>query len=112
FRKVVEQRTKRLVSVYAFTFLESLDYLSPRLSGRYVSNHRYAEGSPDTSITDDTGGIEYPSNYMSQPFPTIYISNNLPYAEPLENGTDTMEPQNIYGQAHERVKGIDPSKIR
>ncbi len=114
FRKTVEARTKRLVSVYAFTFLESLDFLSPRLSGRYVSNHRYAEGSPDTSTTDDTGGMNYPTNYMSQPFPTIYISNNLPYALIVEHSDDNpnREAQNVYNQAYQRVKGIDPNKIR
>ncbi len=112
FQRVVRARTKRLVSVYAFTFLESLDYLSPRLSGRYVGNHTYAEGSPDLSTDETSTSMNYPDNYMSGEFPTIYISNNLPYAEVIENGRENREPQNVYGQARERVKRIDPNKIR
>jgi len=42
---------------------------------------------------------------------TIYIFNNLPYAEPLENGHSGQAPQGIYRQALTEVQGILAKQI-
>lgn len=91
--------------------LEVITYLLTRIiqrspvdSGAFRGNHRVSVGVIDEesskSVTDKTGnrtisaGISAAS--AAKALDSIYVQNNLPYAERLENGYSGQAPQGVY----------------
>lgn len=89
----------------AITVLNNLQLLSPVLSGRYRANHTVSFGSPDYRYTENKDGMSLAfgaiTGMADNELPTVYIQNNLPYAEALENGHSKQSPNGIYSLAYE-----------
>ena len=89
----------------AITVLNNLQLLSPVDTGRYRANHIVSFGSPDYRYTENKGGMAEAFNMVNGlevgTLPVVYIQNNLPYAERLENGWSKQAPSGIYSLAYE-----------
>lgn len=103
------------VKAVAITCLRHLVNESPRDTGTYANNHHISFDNPDpryverdrgnqNEVISFFGGDPTTKIATGQNFHTIYIQNNLPYAEYLEHGTDKMPPQNIYAKAIQATK--------
>lgn len=91
----------------AITVLNNLQLLSPVDTGRYRANHIVSFGSPDMRYTDNKDGMSLAFSAINgltpSALPVVYIQNNLPYAEPLENGRSKQSPSGIYSLAYEAM---------
>lgn len=91
----------------AITVLNNLQLLSPVLSGRYRANHTVSFGSPDYRYTENKDGMSLAFSAITgmeaNALPVVYIQNNLPYAERLENGWSKQAPSGIYSLAYEAM---------
>lgn len=91
----------------AITVLNNLQLLSPVDTGRYRANHIVSFGSPDMRYTDNKDGMSLAFSAIDSltpnALPVVYIQNNLPYAERLENGWSNQAPSGIYSLAYEAM---------
>lgn len=75
--------------------------MSPVDTGRFKGNWNIAYGSPDLTVTTDVdpSGSETKSKALaaaaSYSGQDVYITNNLPYATPLEYGHSGQAPQGM-----------------
>ena len=75
--------------------------MSPVDTGRFKGNWNIAYGSPDLTVTTNTdpSGSEAKSKALaaaaSYAGQSVYITNNLPYAIPLEYGHSGQAPQGM-----------------
>ena len=104
FANVVTDDLDRMYRGFCLTVFNNLTLLSPVDSGRYRANHLISFGSAAYSFSNDTtndvGKMQAALNTLPQgQFPTVYIQNNLPYAERLENGYSRQSPNGIYSLA-------------
>lgn len=117
FVGAVESEHKNLMKAVAVRLLDILVHESPRDTGTYANNHHVSFNAPDARYTiRDRGnqgevvsffGGDQRAKVLGQPNDTthtIYVQNNLPYAEYLEHGTDKMPAQNIYAKSVQIVK--------
>ncbi|OEH66764.1 MAG: hypothetical protein BAX61_13240 [Psychrobacter sp. B29-1] len=88
----------------AITVLNNLQLLSPVLSGRYRANHTVSFGSPDYRYTENKDGMSLAFSAIDSltpnELPVVYIQNNLPYAQALEDGW-SKQAKNIYALSYE-----------
>lgn len=102
FAREVEQEQNRRLRATALQALSGVIERSPVDTGAFRGNNRLTVGS-----RDDGYNLEATGRYNEQqaqariaatrePFTVIYIQNNLPYAEELENGSSTQAPQGVY----------------
>ncbi|MCS3467087.1 hypothetical protein M2401_000808 [Pseudomonas sp. JUb42] len=77
---------------------------SPVDTGRFRRNNVISIGSPvfSTLLDVDKDGAETKAIGQTvlstlSPYTVIYIQNNLPYAEKLENGYSKQAPTGVYG---------------
>lgn len=68
--------------------------LSPVDTGRYKGAHHISTGSPSYAMS----GAQW-VNIPKGEFATVFIQNNLPYCERLENGHSQQAPTGVYGNA-------------
>lgn len=91
----------------AITVLNNLQLLSPVDSGRYRANHTVSFGSPDYRYTANKDGMSLAfgaiDSLTPDKLPMVYIQNNLPYAERLENGWSSQAPSGIYSLAYDAM---------
>lgn len=104
FAGVVEEQLTQRVRVIALAMLNEIVLRSPVDTGRFRGNNIVSIGSPvytNTASLDPSGGetINRGLSVMSglEPFTQVFIQNNLPYAERLENGHSKQAPAGIYG---------------
>lgn len=76
------------------------------IGGHFRANNQYKFGAPATDEVegvDPTGAAtlaKIKAGVLASPVAGMhYISNNVPYAQALENGHSTQAPQGIYGLA-------------
>ncbi|MDO4223599.1 MAG: HK97 gp10 family phage protein, partial [Acinetobacter sp.] len=91
FINVVEQDLDKVYRQFALRVWNNLQVLSPVDTGRYRRNHHVSLHSPSMAV-DGGGGIELVMSLPQGQYPTIYIQNNLPYAERLEHGHSKQAP--------------------
>ena len=115
FAKQVEADHKTQMRVVGFALLRKLVELSPRDTGTYANNHHVSFDAPDPRYIEREGGLQsevqaffggdQEAKILNQKnFHTIYLQNNLPYAEYLEYGTDKMAARNVYSLAIQQIK--------
>ena len=84
--------------------IRHIDLRSPVDNGRFRGNWTLTIGEPSGAvldITDKSGANTVARNssvlseYPQDTFPTIYLQNNLPYAEPLESGHSKQAPSGM-----------------
>ncbi|MEN0582271.1 HK97 gp10 family phage protein [Phytobacter palmae] len=106
FVKQVEEDVCKQLRVISIQLLNEIVMRSPVDTGRFRANNHVSIGSPDFSVTantDKSGGptLQQGSAVIAQgkPYSVIYIQNNLPYAEALENGHSKQAPTGLYANA-------------
>ncbi len=97
--------TKQL-RIIAMALLGEIVSRSPVDTGRFRGNTTVTIGSPvftNSQTLDPTGSttVSAGASVLSglKPFSIIYIQNNLPYAEKLENGRSKQAPSGVFGLA-------------
>jgi len=103
FVKQVEEDVGKKLRFISLQLLNEIVMRSPVDTGRFRANNRVTMGSPDyasSASTDKAGGqtLQQGSAVIAQgkPYSVIYIQNNLPYAESLEDGHSQQAPEGIY----------------
>ncbi|GKQ44378.1 hypothetical protein PSTH2693_04500 [Pseudomonas syringae pv. theae] len=92
--------------IIAMALLGEIISRSPVDTGRFRGNTTVTIGSPvfsNSQTLDPTGStsISKGASVLGglKPFSIIYIQNNLPYAEKLENGHSKQAPSGVFGLA-------------
>lgn len=117
FAEVVEEDLTKRVRVIAMALLNEIVLRSPvgnpdlwkrppppgYVGGRFRGSHIVSIGEPVYTATTkaDATGSETIGRGASQlsglePFTTVFIQTNLPYAERLEDGHSTQAPGGVY----------------
>lgn len=106
FADQIEAEVMRRVRVIAMAMLNEIVLRSPVDTGRFRGNNIVSIGSPvyaQTHNVDPSGAATISAGVAQlsglEPFTVVYIQNNLPYAETLENGHSKQAPNGIYGLA-------------
>jgi len=100
----VEERVTKLVRRIALTALKGVISASPVQDGPFRGNHHVGLTKPDhssSSAADKSGRTTQAMGERkigaSESYPTIWISNAMPYANRLENGWSKIQaPRGIY----------------
>lgn len=103
FMNQVEEDVGKKLRFISLQLLNEIVSRSPVDTGRFRANNQVSIGSPEYSTTDTTdknGSVTLLQGSaviaQGKPYSVIYIQNNLPYAEPLENGHSQQAPAGIY----------------
>lgn len=107
--------TSEQIKATAFTMYSSLIKATPVDTGRAKANWQISFDTPETGTTEDIdktrkGGISTKSlsrgaavlDGNKQKYPTVWISNNLPYILVLNEGTSTQAPAKFVESAIKR----------
>lgn len=82
------------VRMIAGDMLSGVVSASPVDTGAFRANHRVSVNSEDNSVGEANNSGAIKSAKFGD---VIYIQNNLPYAERLENGWSGQAPVGVYG---------------
>ena len=108
-REVEAEQNKRLRA----TDLQALNGVierSPVDTGAFRGNNWLTVGERDDGYNLDANGIynQQQANArlaaIKSGFEVIYIQNNLPYAEKLENGSSTQAPAGVYAITFDNLR--------
>ena len=110
FAGMIEEDVGLKIRYIAIQILTAIDIADPVDTGRFRNNNLVSLQHPDFGISDNVdpngtiavqrgiGVISKAANYG-----VIYIQNNLPYAEALENGHSQQAPTGVYANAFHGV---------
>ncbi|EFD5475716.1 HK97 gp10 family phage protein [Escherichia coli] len=110
FSGMIEEDVGLKIRYIAMQILTAIDIAAPVDIGRFRNNNLVSLQHPDFGISDNVdpngtiavqrgiGVISKAANYG-----VIYIQNNLPYAEALENGHSQQAPTGVYANAFHGV---------
>ena len=110
FAGMIEENVGLKIRYIAMQILTAIDIAAPVDPGRFRNNNLVSLQHPDFGISDNVdpngtiavqrgiGVISKAANYG-----VIYIQNNLPYAEALENGHSQQAPTGVYANAFHGV---------
>ncbi|HCN5275189.1 TPA: HK97 gp10 family phage protein [Escherichia coli] len=110
FAGMIEEDVGLKIRYIAMQILTAIDIAAPVDTGRFRNNNQVSLQHPDFGISDNVdpngtiavqrgiGVISKAANYG-----VIYIQNNLPYAEALENGHSQQAPTGVYANAFHGV---------
>lgn len=106
----IRQQHKELMRATAINIHRHIVLDSPVDTGTYRNNHHISFNTPDPRYKLNDGGVNEVVAFFGGDqqtllrnadltnVQTIYIQNNVPYAEYLEYGTDKMPALNIYSR--------------
>ncbi|MEI7177129.1 HK97 gp10 family phage protein [Pectobacterium carotovorum] len=110
FAGLVGEQVGTRMRVIAVQLLNEIVMPSPVLTGRFRANNMVSLGAANYTTTtetdkDGTRTIQQGSAVIAKakPYSVIYIQNNLPYAELLENGHSKQAPTGVYANAFNSV---------
>ncbi|MGU4477250.1 HK97 gp10 family phage protein [Escherichia coli] len=110
FAGMIEEDVGLKIRYIAIQILTAIDIAASVDTGRFRNNNLVSLQHPDFGISDNVdpngtiavqrgiGVISKAANYG-----VIYIQNNLPYAEALENGHSQQAPTGVYANAFHGV---------
>ncbi|HCQ4576632.1 TPA: HK97 gp10 family phage protein [Escherichia albertii] len=113
FVGMIEEDVGLKIRYIAIQILTAIDIAAPVDTGRFRNNNLVSLQHPDFSISDNVdpngtialqcgiGVISKAANYG-----IIYIQNNLPYAESIEDGHSQQAPTGVYANAFNGVSQI------
>lgn len=111
FLRVIEEQLSKETKRIAGMMLQAVIFQSPVDTGAYRANHRVSVGfedfAQDLGVVDKAGmqtlniGIGKIAGMPT--YGKLYIQNNLPYAEALENGTSKQAPKGVYATSFHAV---------
>lgn len=104
FMDVVEQELADRIRQIATAMHGEVISRSPVDTGRFKRNNIISVGAPVFATTEelDPDGSTTKADGIAalaglKPYTVVYVQNNLPYAERLENGHSAQAPAGIYG---------------
>lgn len=110
FAGLVEEDVGKKLRIISMALLTEIVQRSPVDTGRFRNNNVVSIGSGDYRTTDEVDksgskAIQRGSAVIAQgkPYSVIYIQNNLPYAESLENGHSKQAPTGVYANSFHGV---------
>lgn len=94
FADLIGVRRKAMFQWTAAYFWNGFTWLTPVDTGRARSSWNIASGTPDPSFPEDGfyGPPSQPDVSRIDGNVTIWVTSNLPYIEPLENGHSSQSP--------------------
>jgi len=105
-KRQVRVDSDKMAKRVGLKILRILTIVSPVDTGRFKANWRIGIASPDsrpTRRTDKGGGRTFREGEgkikKAKQGSTLFISNNLPYAKRLNEGSSTQAPANFVEQA-------------
>ena len=113
FIGVMTDDLSKLHRATAIEILNKVIQRSPVDTGRFRGNHILTLVTPNTGtkeVDDKSGsvtlaaGLSVVGGIAKGEYPLIYIQNNLPYAQVLEDGSSQQAPLGIYALAVQDVK--------
>ena len=113
FIGVMTDDLSKLHRATAIEILNKVIQRSPVDTGRFRANHILTLVTPNTGtkeVDDKSGsvtlaaGLSVVGGIAKGEYPLIYIQNNLPYAQVLEDGSSQQAPLGIYSLAVQDVK--------
>ena len=90
----VEKEINKKINQFLMTCYNNVTALSPVDTGRYQGAHHFSLNAPSYAESGATV-IRVPVGE----YPVVYLQNNLPYAERIENGWSKKAPTGVYGNA-------------
>lgn len=104
FSMKIEADTSDRLKKITGDMLSGVVISSPVDTGQFRSNHRVSVNSPDNGYDQSTDpqGMSTIARGNAAVMParlgdTVYIQNNLPYAERIEHGWSQQSPSGVYG---------------
>jgi hypothetical protein len=114
FSIVLQGELAAMQKQFALKFLQNILDIAPVLTGAYRANNIISIGAPDLSydiekLDPDSSqtlrdGFEVLKEIPDGTYPTIYVQNNIPYCEDLEDGTSRKAPSGVYGLSFQNAK--------
>lgn len=108
----IESDLTKQARIIAMALLGEIVLRSPVDTGRFRGNTVVSIGSPilsNSDTVDKTGSSTISAGQAVlaglKPYTVVYIQNNLPYAEKLENGHSKQAPNGVFGLAFTGVAG-------
>ena len=106
FADQIESDLVKQARIIAMALLGEIVLRSPVDTGRFRGNTVVSIGSPilsNSDTVDKAGSATIAAGQAVltglKPYTVIYIQNNLPYAEKLENGHSKQAPNGVFGLA-------------
>ena len=90
----VEKEINKKINQFLADCYNNVVALSPVKTGRYKGAHHFSLNAPSYAESGATA-IRVPVGE----YPVVYLQNNLPYAERIENGWSQQAPTGVYGNA-------------
>lgn len=90
----IDKELNDKINKFLMTCYNNLVALSPVDTGRYRGAHHFSIDTPSYAESGAT--------FVRVPigdYPTVYLQNNLPYAERIELGWSQQAPSGVYGNA-------------
>lgn len=110
FAGMVEEEVGKKLRIISMALLTEIVLRSPVDTGRFRANNQVSIGGADysqISTIDQSGSVTIQQGSaviaQGQPYSVIYIQNNLPYAERLENGHSKQAPTGVYANSFHGV---------
>lgn len=104
FAGLVAEDVGKKQRIISLALLTEIVYRSPVKDGYFRNSTVVSIGSPDYSYPaepdkSESGPIQRGNAVIAQgkPYSVIYIQNNRPYAEKLENGHSKQAPAGVFG---------------
>lgn len=117
FAQKSNRSIERIVRETELELYRSVIYDTPVDTGRLRDNWFLSHGVESTEATDDAGrnalaAVE--TGLVAMPFPRkSYLTNNLPYAIPIEEGHSTVKaPQGMVRKNVRRIVAVVRAKAR
>lgn len=109
FPKAIERDVSKKAREAAMEILRNLTFVSPIDTGRFINNWLVGIGTKNNRTLKGTRGdpISRGNKVLltHTKFKEIWISNNLKYAVPLNNGHSGQAPANFVEKAVAQVRG-------
>ena len=90
----IEKEINDKINKFLMTCYNNLVALSPVDTGRYRGAHHFSINAPSYAGNGATAIRVQVGEY-----PVVYLQNNLPYAERIENGWSKQAPSGVYANA-------------
>jgi hypothetical protein len=110
FENETDRQVEKLHRAVALEALKGVVLMSPVDTGRFRANWQVTPGTPATTELDQVdkpGGRTIAAGSAeiakAQAYSVTWITNNVPYAEELENGSSQQAPQGMLNVTYNRL---------
>ena len=103
-KRIEGEEVGKRVRIITLDLFRRLRQLAPVDTGRYRAAWNIGIEKPDLSVPPPAkrvraGSAPFAALRGLKPFPVVYVTNNLPYALPLENGHSQKRPTGVLREA-------------